>query len=88
MINREGGQSGRWSIETMANRNVVNINVVNWECDQSGMWSILTWSNGTLPLRRVRERPDEFPDYIVRHGKLYRHVLHSTDFREVPADLQ
>jgi len=39
-------------------------------------------------LRRVRERPDEFPDYTVRQGKMYRHILHSTDFREVPADLQ
>jgi len=38
--------------------------------------------------RRVRERPDEFPDYKVRQGKMYRHILHSTDFREVPADLQ
>jgi len=44
------------------------------------------WYHGQL--RRVRERPDEFSDYTVRQGKLYRHVLHSTDFREVPAELQ
>jgi len=44
------------------------------------------WYSGQL--RRVRDRPDEFPDYAIRQGKLYRHVLHSTDFREMPSDLQ
>jgi len=32
-------------------------------------------------LRRVRKQPDAHPDYTVRRGKLYRHILHSTDFR-------
>jgi len=44
------------------------------------------WYYGQL--HRVRERPDEFPDYLIRQGKLYRHILHSTDFRETPADQQ
>jgi len=28
VFNRDGGQSGQWSIGTVVNRNVVNINVV------------------------------------------------------------
>jgi len=34
-------------------------------------------------LQRVRAHPDAHPEYTVRRGKLFRHVLHSSDFREV-----
>jgi len=38
-------------------------------------------------LRRVRGQPDAHPE-TVRRGKLFRHVLHTTDFREIPASEQ
>lgn len=35
----------------------------------------------------IRERPVDFPDYRVKEGVLYRHLLHDIDFREIdPAD--
>jgi len=39
-------------------------------------------------IRRVKARPEEHPDYILRRGQLYRHVLHSTDFKETPSEQQ
>jgi len=39
MINQEGGQSGRWSIGTVVNRDDGQ-----YYCGQSGRWSIETWS--------------------------------------------
>jgi len=39
VVNRDGGQSGRWLIGTVVNRNG----------DQSGLWSIETWSILTWP---------------------------------------
>jgi len=39
-------------------------------------------------LQQVRRQPDAYPDYAIRRGKLYRHLLHSTDFREIPASEQ
>jgi len=39
-------------------------------------------------LQRVRAQPDAYPEYTVRRGKLFRHVLHSTDFRETSANEQ
>jgi len=33
-------------------------------------------------------QPDAHPDYVVRRGKLFRHILHSTDFRETPSSEQ
>jgi hypothetical protein len=36
-------------------------------------------------LTRVRERPTDFPDYRIQEGRLYRHILHDLNFREVPA---
>jgi len=34
-------------------------------------------------LNGVRERPADFPDFRLQNGKLFRHVLHDLDFREV-----
>jgi len=39
-------------------------------------------------LQRVRAQPDAHPEYTVRRGKLFRHILHTTDFRETPARAQ
>ena len=38
--------------------------------------------------RRVRERPENFPDYEIRENRLYRRILHSTDFKDEPAETQ
>jgi len=61
MVNRDGGQSGRWSILLWSIGTVVNQDGGQskrgqsqrgqLQRGQSGLWSILTWSNGTL-LRR------------------------------------
>jgi len=39
-------------------------------------------------LRRVRAQSDAHHEYQIRRGKLFRHILHSTDFRETPATEQ
>jgi len=39
-------------------------------------------------LRAVQEAPQEYPDFEIRNGKLYRHVLHTLDFQETPAEGQ
>jgi len=39
-------------------------------------------------IRRVRNQPEEYSDYDIRRGRLFRHVLHSTDFKEIPSDAQ
>jgi len=39
-------------------------------------------------LKQVRKQPEAHPDYAIRRGKLFRHVLHSTDFRDLPASEQ
>jgi len=45
-----------------------------------------TWYHRQV--RRVKARPREHPDYALRRGRLYRHVLHSTDFKETPSEEQ
>lgn len=39
-------------------------------------------------LAEVRARPADFPDYELRNGHLYRHILHDLDFREIPVEEQ
>jgi len=39
-------------------------------------------------LRRVQEQPEEYRDFDLRRGRLYRHVLHSTDFKKTPSEEQ
>ncbi|KMQ85297.1 reverse ribonuclease integrase, partial [Lasius niger] len=39
-------------------------------------------------LADVRAQPANYPDYDVRDGHLYRHLLHDLDFRETPAEDQ
>jgi len=39
-------------------------------------------------LRAVQETPQEYPDYEMKNGKLFRHVLHTLDFQETPAEEQ
>ncbi|KMQ83046.1 reverse ribonuclease integrase, partial [Lasius niger] len=36
----------------------------------------------------LKARPTDFPDYQLRDGHLYRHILHELDFREIPTDDQ
>jgi len=58
VVNRDGGQTGRWSIGTVVNRDGGQYYCGQSQCgqlqrDQSGLWSILTWPNGTLPPENV-----------------------------------
>lgn len=39
-------------------------------------------------LNNVKTRPADFPDYNIRQGQLYRHVLHDLDFRETSTEEQ
>ncbi|KMQ91259.1 hypothetical protein RF55_8899 [Lasius niger] len=36
----------------------------------------------------LQTRPADLPDYQMRDGHLYRHILHDLDFREMPAEDQ
>jgi len=36
----------------------------------------------------LRDRPADFPDYRIQHGKLYRYILHDLDFREIDPEEQ
>lgn len=37
---------------------------------------------------RIRRDPAAHPDYMLRQGKIMRHLLHELDFREVPPEDQ
>ncbi|KMQ82395.1 reverse ribonuclease integrase, partial [Lasius niger] len=39
-------------------------------------------------LEEVNREPEQHPDYRIENGRLLRHVLHSLDFKEHPADQQ
>jgi len=45
-----------------------------------------TWY--TRQIRKVIERPEDYPEYKIRRGRLFRHILHFTDFKETPSEEQ
>lgn len=45
-----------------------------------------TWYRRTL--NTVTQNPTALPDYRVDNGVLYRHILHSLNFKDEPADRQ
>ncbi|KAL6417460.1 hypothetical protein ACFW04_012719 [Cataglyphis niger] len=45
-----------------------------------------TWYNRVR--RNLKARPADFPDYRMQEEKLFRHLLHSLDFRDVPTEGQ
>lgn len=36
----------------------------------------------------VRENPRDAPDYQIRNGRLFRHVLHQLNFKDTPTEEQ
>jgi len=42
----------------------------------------------TRQMRKVTERSEEHPEYEIRRGRLFRHILHSNDFKETPSKEQ
>jgi len=39
-------------------------------------------------MRKVIERPENHPEDKIRQGRLFRHILHSNDFKETPSEDQ
>jgi len=42
----------------------------------------------TRQIRKITERPEDYPEYEIRRGRLFRHILHSNDFKETPSEEQ
>lgn len=41
----------------------------------------------TKTMKMMKGKPEEHPEYSIKNGRLYRHVLHMLDFNEQdPAD--
>jgi len=95
-LDSPSGRLGRWALELQQYRFDIRYRRghLNRVADAlSRRPEILAIKNARCPwyqrqIRRITARPEEYPDYELREGKLYRHVLHSTDFTEIPSEEQ